>query len=294
MHRRLLSTLILLAATLIVALPVAAQDGGIEIVGGDEESLRAFLERFLMPIYATGGGQQGQVIIGALPDDLEFDLPLPEGAQVIGSLAPAGAPLVSVNIYFDAPQPAEEVIAFYEETMPESGWRSVTAYQPQGGFTTAAPQGATFCSSDDEQVMNVVAVAGEAEMTPVVIYVQEAYAGACDTDPRAQGINPLIPSLVAPAGTQMRSGMSGGGSEGTSYISATLTTDAGIDELSAHYGDQLAEAGWEAVEETVGASSAVSTWQITDEGGDSWLGVLVLASGGDDTVTSLFQVTQIE
>ena len=141
MHRRLLSTLILLAAALIVALPVTAQDGGIDIVGGDEESLRAFLERFLMPIYAVNsGGQQGQIIIGALPDDLEFDLPLPEGAQVIGSLAPVGAPMVSVQIYFDAPQSAADVIAFYEEALPESGdWRSVTAYQPQGGFTTAAP-----------------------------------------------------------------------------------------------------------------------------------------------------------
>jgi hypothetical protein len=58
---------------------------------------------------------------------------------------------------------------------------------------------------------------------------------------------------------------------------ATLTTDLSPAELANSYAGQLREAGWTPVAEETAEELAWSTWSTTDEEGQAWAGMLLVA-----------------
>ena len=67
-----------------------ASTTSIEIVGGNEESLREFIKQWLVPIYSNDSSQDMTVYIGSLPKDMPYDLPKPDDARIVGSITGAG------------------------------------------------------------------------------------------------------------------------------------------------------------------------------------------------------------
>ena len=55
----------------------------IEIVGGNDESLREFIKQWLVPAYPDGSSKDMTVYIGSVPKDLPYDLPTPDDASIV-------------------------------------------------------------------------------------------------------------------------------------------------------------------------------------------------------------------
>ncbi len=91
-------------------------------------ALEALALRLLISRYMESDPADGQLLPGQLPADI--DLPLPEDTTLIGSMV---NPPQEVRIVLDSNQSAEEVIAFFEETLPSSGW-TIALEPEQGGF----------------------------------------------------------------------------------------------------------------------------------------------------------------
>ena len=221
-------------------------------------------------------------MIGLLPEDLPFELPIPESSRIIGSSVrgdPAGT-----EIILDVPLNSEEVINFYQDVLIEDGWL-VPPEEPYGaGFVSELWPSNTFCYNDDEVVLYLSVVEIPDEPTDVRINIQSpAQHSPCDPEgmhwmDESYG---LIPTLTSPPGAMVQSGGSGSGQDDAS-VTATLITDLTAEDLANHYGVQLSEAGWTAGERGTSEQVSWSSWTIKDEDGDEWGGVLIILEGSTD------------
>jgi hypothetical protein len=131
------------------------QAGGtrtVEIIGGDEESLREFIQRWLTPVYPGAPEGETRVWIGELPDDLPVEIPLPEGVRVVASVRDISP---FQQIILDAPQTSEEISAFYAKALSEGGWQAAPQMASGGGFTGPADMGERYCLQEDEAYLEV-------------------------------------------------------------------------------------------------------------------------------------------
>ncbi len=259
----------------------AATPGEVEVVGGEEESLREFIGRALTSPYS--GKERGmRIMIGLLPEDLPFELPIPEGSRIIGSIV-RGDP-AETEIVLDVPLNSEEVISFYHEALIEEGWTVPPEQAFSSGFVSAPWPSHTLCYNDDEVVLYLSAVEIPDEPTDVRINIQSPdHYSVCDPE-GVYGVDDsygLIPTLKPPPGALFLSGGSGGGQDEAS-ITASLKTDLTAEDLANHYGVQLSEAGWTPGERGTSEQVSWSSWTIKDEDGDEWGGVLIILESPTD------------
>src|SRR5712691_6568710 len=73
--------------------------------------IRELALRLLAPPFDPEA-RQPQLLVGSLPASLPFDLPLPDGCQIVGSFVRNPE---TIQIVFDTDQSPAEVIAFYTE-----------------------------------------------------------------------------------------------------------------------------------------------------------------------------------
>ncbi len=111
--------LILLLALLAVGMPVLAQESGVMVIGGDEAALRRYIAR-VNAGFTIGVNSETDVYIGSLPPDLPFEPPLPEGAQVVGTLQQMGGDGFS-EIVLDVPLPPRQVQGWWVCSQCTSG-----------------------------------------------------------------------------------------------------------------------------------------------------------------------------
>ncbi|MBE2271846.1 MAG: hypothetical protein IAE80_26670 [Anaerolinea sp.] len=296
MQRRLALTLIAVTALVSFALSTAAQEGEIEVIGGDEATLRELIVRIFTPIQLGGmpDDAQPRVYVGALPEDLPFDIPLPDGTRVIGSSVDLGS-LDNGQVYLDVPLPTQEAVDFYRAAFlgGADGWREQPDQMGGGGFTQAQTAPANFCSGDGDTLLSLIAVEGNTGMTHVNLYWQEAYSSACSDDlADRSGMLPTLPRLDLPSGARIVASSSGGGVTNSGYVSAAIQTDLSTADIAAHLSDQLEELGWTLTNDHTVDGSTASTWTLTDEDGDDWTGVLIIVAGGEEDVTAFFQATR--
>lgn len=250
--------------------------GQVEIIGGDEQSLRKFIQRYFSPRYLGAGDGDTKILIGSLPDDLPIDLPLPEDAQVIAYIR---QPYAFNQVILDVPQTPEDVLAFYTQSLADLGWRQAQANQPGGGFISVEVSSGRFCLGENDAYLEVRALEAPEGLTDVLLTLQvpvDAYL-CQETGPEYMDAGSrLIPSLEAPQGVQISSSGSGGSSDGSAYNTADLQTSLSIDELLSHYNAQLEQAGWELVDQGTSEVVAWSAWKFLDDQGDEWGGNLIV------------------
>lgn len=248
----------------------------VEIIGGDEESLREFIQRWLMPIYPGATGGEPRVFIGSLPEDLPVEVPLPAGARIVAAIQ---EPESFNQIILDVNLAPEEITEYYAKALPEKGWRAVPQDSRTGGFVVAGDIGERYCHDEDKAYLEVWSVEKPDGPTDVrlILYAkadtqfcQEPGMGYLD-----QGMN-LIPGLEAPPGARMTSGGSGGSSDGSSYVSTNLETSLNAGEILEHYNPILKQAGWEQVDQGLTEVVAWSAWRLRDDGGEAWSGTLIV------------------
>jgi len=246
-----------------------------EVVGGDEAALREFIGRALTYHYpgATGGTM---VLVGGLPENLSFDLPVPEDSRVIGSIV-RGTLEGGTEIILDVDLAPEAVLTFYREQLLQAGWEEQTQQGHGGGFVSGSSPGTTFCLEANEAVIFLSAYAQPGLPTELRLNVQqEAQYSACLAQPMGMDeAMQLIPSLVSPPDSLIQSG-GGSSGEGMAESSAVLKTELSTGAVAQQYATRLMEAGWKQVAQDEEPELAWSSRSVADAEGQEWSGLLLI------------------
>ncbi len=105
------------------------------------------------------GGPRAELIPGCLPANLPVEVPVPEGARLLGSLAGDGPSWV---IVFDLPGSVADAVAFCRDALIARGWIP-PGIAKAGGFRAAIEPGATtFCKGPGGPWLTLEARAGPA------------------------------------------------------------------------------------------------------------------------------------
>lgn len=250
----------------------AAEQSPVPVAHGSGGAVFETLAYRLLARHSGGDPTPGEVeiLVAQLPEDLPVAVPLPDGAQVVGSLLRGR---VGTEIVLDAHQTADQVLEFYEKTMTGEGWIAF-AYPTEGGFVPGIGRtGLTFCSETDDSVLWVGAFEMEDGPTDVRLDLRaEPSLGSCTKDTAAP--KHPIPLLADPPGAQQTTAGFGGSSD--SYnAEVELLSDLDLATVEAHYAGQLAAAGWQRRDGGQSGPLAWSTWYHRDEGDQEWQGLLL-------------------
>lgn len=260
----------------ISAPEISGTPGIVEVLGGDEHSLRELLGRRLH----YGGPQDSTVVyVGTLPDTLLMDIPIPDDWRVLGSVVRSGGRVEGIELFLEAKSPPDEVLAFHRERLPDTGWSEPEEPGPSSGFLSEIFHHASFCHEREDASLWVSAQQSVVGTTDVTISIQPNTDFSVCSQAYGPGsedrIEKLLPALTSPPGAQVDSGsMSSGFNEGD--MSAVMRSDHSAAELADHYRIQLEDMGWEMAESGSAEGSAWSFWQIESEDDERWVGTLLI------------------
>jgi len=216
-----------------------------------------------------------------VPDDLPVDVPLPEGAVVVGSVVrdeEDGGRMV--EIVLDAEGPAGRLREAYEEQASAGGWGEPEVFGPEGGFEHG-PVGSSLllCRDPREPALyfSVRRLKGSAQSLDVRIRLIAGRHSPCAQRPRRRGFEPesVIPRLSPPpeARPSRRGSGGGGSSDGEEHANTSLEIDFAPAAVEAHYARQLESAGWMRSDGGSDGPMAWSTWTFADDEGQAWEGL---------------------
>lgn len=192
-------------------------DKRLSTLESDEQLLLTLTHRLLSSPYPGGLAEDVQILVGELPASLAIELPLPEGAGVIGSLVRADQ---SVQVVLDVDQPADTVVAFYRAQLEPAGWHEFHWPMRPGGFGFGSEAATvTFCQSRRGPSLTVAVLEAEGAPTDVRLNLQiDPRHSPCAMLGRPYGpMTSPIPNLRAPAGARTH----GGGGSAVAGIAGT-------------------------------------------------------------------------
>ncbi len=252
-----------------------------EVAGSESELARLVRRMFSFRYPGAPDPGEVQVLAGRLPDELPVELPMPDDADVVGSVVRGDE---NVEIVLDVPGEPESVLDAYGERLAAAGWSEPEfGGPPTGGFAPAdGAFGSTFCRDGEDPYLTVSAFAlGDGDMSDVRLSLSSGSEGFSPCEEQMVppgppgGVQGLIPRLEAPRDSTMTGGGEGGGGGDSWYSSSTLKTEMSVADLEEHYRAQLEDAGWNRDDSGAGGPAAWSTWTFTDEG-DRWSGVFLV------------------
>ena len=248
-----------------------------------DNSSNAEIFLFAERMFTVPGTPLGNVIAilpGKLPPDLPFEVPVPDGAEVIGSLMIRSADKYEqIQIILDVPEKPEKIIEFYRNRMKKAGWNEPESFLEGMDFssTPSMPQFAFFCQYEQEGPVLGITVFTLDGKKPADVRLNlntNPQQPVCTERYEQRGSTmDVLPLLLDPEGVQ-KGGW--GGNENMRDLSTVLETELGLVELETHYRDQLIETGWELKEKGSSGPIAWSTWSFSDEFG-IWSGRLLVS-----------------
>jgi hypothetical protein len=296
--RMVLGGLTAVALTLIIAftaVELASQVG--EIRGGgpgavpaSNDDLAELAARLISPPYPMpdGSTQTATLHPGALPPNAGFDLPIPPGAHLVGSvLRQRTNANPSFDTVLDVPGNVDDVTSFYERELGKKGLTTppVTQQVQPGGFqgSVGPTKGSMFCKGDGLPYVSLSVFSRPNAANDVRVHFEPAQTAAAQQfmgSPCSQRGGPpqgmpaqRLPVLHAPDGVLLQpSGSSIGGPRQQS--DAVATTPKTASELESFFAQQLSAAGWTRVAGGGNAPLAFSTWKLPGDG--DWQGVLIV------------------
>ena len=252
---------------------------------------REFVERIV-------GGPNANFYVGELPpaERLGFELPVPEGARVVGSTLSGEGEAYNAAVYLETEGSSDETVSFYRRALLADGWAQGQTYE-QAGFLGSGDlqEQAVFCRDTTVLYFNDFAdVPAEDSPTQLTlqIYNYPLARGSTPCDQDEQNYyNIPIPGLVAPPESMTLYLDGGGGDPGAGGSSSVLLqSDLGAEAIVDFYDAQLLAAGWTARD---GAEVGVGDDEDSDSGEDGpivwrrysftsdgapWLGLLQILS----------------
>jgi hypothetical protein len=295
--------------SLVAALMIIAGVSGTPVVSSvgaaqqeDAAQIRDLAERLLTYPYGTSTGEsaRAQLLVGRLPAEFPFPLPLPQGARLVGSaVRMAGSDVMGVEVAIEAPGTPAQILGFYDTALPAAGLSlAPSSYRGGGGFQPgAAKRSDTFCLGETGPWLSLSAAEQPGGALPdrrsdvrVSVTMRAvsmtaapiAYAGPC-APPEARGYSygsgsaagRLLPRLSGPPDVPLQStgGMQMTGQE-FATSSALAVTDMSVAAFEAFFAEQLRSAGWMRRAGAEEGPVAWSLWALPEEG--EWQGVLTV------------------
>ncbi|HZS88158.1 MAG TPA: hypothetical protein VFE42_11800 [Chloroflexota bacterium] len=214
-----------------------------------------------------------RLLVGRLPEPLPVELPLPDGARVVGSQLRGRV----ATMILDVDSPAQQVLDFYRDRLLAAGWTEAGQHTGwHGGFTPSAHFGPDLilCRGPRGPSLSVQATDVAGAPTDVRLNLNiDTRQSPCAAHFRQRGVNEVLPNLTPPAGAQQMP--RGGGGGGNSWHSnATLASTLDLAAIAAHYAHQLRAANWTPKGEGTSGPVAWSSWSFKDESGEDWRGLL--------------------
>ncbi len=238
-------------------------------------------------------GQRAQIILGSLPAD--FNLPLPEGTKVVGSVA-SGVPARQVrHIFLDVPLEPQKALEFFQDALAQSGWEIQEPFDEQ---LTSFVSGdlIIFCNEGAEGFRILHSVPYEEGVTPVRLFSQDGIEGFfCQDWPQRAAAGGVLPALTQPEGQSWPPGFAikstGEPGQGES-VKADLTvyTSQAPEVVEERFRGQLAGSGWLLKEHGGRGPVSWSTWEVPDQPGSTWNGLLVVARMPDGVTKAFFRL----
>lgn len=249
----------------------------------NDDLLRKLALALLVPRYSGESYEEPQLLVGELPPDLPFTLPIPDGARLLGTLLlgkrAATSPVDRTMIVLDTALSGDEVIAFYEAKLPAEGWNAEDLpFRHRGGFMPSGaerPAMANFDRGEQGPSLRFMCLPAPNDRTTVQVTVAEQPAMSVREQRQMMGRDfmRMLPEMPAPAGSEQVQG--GGGSSGPDHVDsrATIETDLDVPAVGAHYRTQIQRGGWELRDSGESGPVAWSAWAFTDHEGQPWTGI---------------------
>jgi len=241
-----------------------------EPFGTAEPSVEELATRLLQATYPGSTElNEVQLLAGKLPEDMPVDLPIPDGARIIGSEIQEGQ---GTYIVLDVPLMPDQVLDFYRKALPFQNWTETDIPGMDRGFVRGDPS-ITFCQGWKNPSMTVTAHPMDNGTDLHISISSDPDYSPCSQASFDDWLRP-IPKLAAPDGSrQFNEMMTGGGNRAA--VSATLETEMNSSILEDHYADQLNAANWTRKGEGKSGPSSWSAWSTEDENGLVWNGFLI-------------------
>lgn len=229
-----------------------------------------------------GPPDPANLYLNALPPDLPLDLPLPEGATLVGSAArpdgspPAPAPTgTSYAIIVESAQPRRAITDFFDTALLALGWFVSDEYERRGELPEQYRRW-SWCNGPHGPWLKLSFVEVDAALPlRVLIEIGTAGRGPCIDLPELEHFRPDedasrdAPSIFTLDGGD---GVPGGWSSyGLVAWNGTAT------ELERRYAAELQSAGWFEREHGEAGALAWSRWRFTGTRGGEWEAVLHVA-----------------
>ena len=214
-----------------------------------------------------------QRLPGKLPPDMPVDLPIPDGARIVGSGMEDNP---GISVFLDVPMTPDLTLDFYRQHLASQNWTELKDPSMNRGFVEQRVSGAIFCQDLKNSSLIVTATPEENGTSLYMDIMSDTDHSFCSQGPSYYDgwLNPL-PMLAAPNGTRMLNGNSMEGPGNTPAISANLESELNSSTLTAYYADQLKAANWTMMSEDESGPSSWSSWSFEDEDGRAWNGFLM-------------------
>jgi hypothetical protein len=262
----------------------------VNVVGGDEASLRSLLRAILASFTLGPATETVTATAGTLPS-LPIDLDLPPSVAVVGSVVRSGE-FGGTQLFFAA-QSTDDLLEDLRDQLSDQGFAAPEGMGTAGQvFLSTQPELSILCNLDDDLFVNLgAATLNNTTILQISLNPIRAGGDPCSPDPM-QVAGPgygILPPLQPLEDALIRGS---GGSSGGDRISATadIQTELTADVVAAHYEDQLEAAGWERIDDTAADAIAWSAWSFSDDDNNEWNGtfyIVRLAGEGDSYVATL-------
>lgn len=234
-----------------------------------------------------------RILIGQLPANLPFVVPLPASARVIGSItSPAES---DGSVYATVVQPLDRASTFFETEFEQLGyrpWSDVPGFLPHPDF---AANFRILCGPDPTIEVMVVLYEPAPGRTHVQVHVSHTPSGPClaaSLEAATPDDFSPLPELSHPADLlAYELGREAHYTAGSAWfeLEGTLSTL----ELFEHYSQQLVEQGWQQAAVQNGLTLSWSQWSFEDTLGHTWNGFLYILPSGSSSTEHLLLIRTV-
>lgn len=263
---------IVLASTTLSAVPTCDLESA---------ASRKLLQRWL------GGISYEQLIPKQLPHQLPVKLPLPDRAEIVGSIVKSSD---SFEIILDVVHSPQKIQAFYEQKLLQSGWQKqkhLDLLTQQVGFLSSNPtlqdiqgaQDSTFCSLSHKAKLDIQVsyiFVSDTKVSPQLRLKLEVSPPNSSSQFQCpvNDSNPLkLPPLSPPSSVGINASFTGG-SQPSAYSSALLYTERDPQLVNADYAAQIEKFGWQRGDTKHKDMGIWTTWTFKDHLGQPKQGLL--------------------
>jgi hypothetical protein len=191
-----------------------------------------------------GPGETTEILVGSIPEPLRSQLPIARGVQLLGTITMPFGTVVALTSSLSQ----DSLQRVVERSLEGKGYRRMSGVS-QGGFASgAAPVASVWCSSVSYLMVRTQSPGVGRSTATIVLPEGQGRVSGCDAARPDSAMAQQIPTLYDPEGAHMTRHCTSSSGALAFMTQNRLETSLSPGELLDHYGRQLTDSGWTAVE----------------------------------------------